>query len=114
MAEERQGMQDACFIISVAARLVGVHEQTLRYYERSGLLNPSRSKGNIRLYSRRDLERATRIKELVDELGVNLAGVEVIIRLTERMREMDEELTRLREENRRLKQRQTAIRSQKA
>lgn len=96
-------MHEACFIISVAARLVGVHEQTLRYYERSGLLNPSRSKGNIRLYSQRDLERAMRIKELIDDLGVNLAGVDVIMRLTERMREMEQEINRLREENKRLK-----------
>jgi MerR family transcriptional regulator, heat shock protein HspR len=86
----------ACFVISVAARLLGVHPQTLRYYERAGLINPSRSKGNIRLYSPRDLERAHQIKRLVEDLGVNLAGVEVIIRLTERMREMERELEELR------------------
>jgi MerR family transcriptional regulator/heat shock protein HspR len=87
----------ACFVISVAARLLGVHPQTLRYYERAGLINPSRSKGNIRLYSPRDLERAHQIKRLVEDLGVNLAGVEVIIRLTERMREMERELEELRQ-----------------
>lgn len=86
----------ACFVISVAARLLGVHPQTLRYYERAGLINPSRSKGNIRLYSERDIERAQQIKRLIEDLGVNLAGVEVIIRLTERMREMEHELEHLR------------------
>lgn len=103
MARERLSGQEACFIISVAARLVGIHEQTLRYYERSGLLRPSRSKGNIRLYSPRDIERAMWIKELIDDLGVNLAGVDVIIRLTERMKEVERELHRLHEENQRLK-----------
>lgn len=105
MAGEQQAGQEACFIISVAARLIGVHEQTLRYYERSGLLSPSRSRGNIRLYSPRDLNRAMRIKELIDDLGLNLAGVDVILRLTERMREMEQELDRLREENQRLRAR---------
>src|SRR5436305_6509864 len=77
----------ACFVISVAARLLNVHPQTLRYYERAGLIQPSRSRGNIRLYSTRDIERAQQIKRLVEDLGVNLAGVEVILRLTERLRE---------------------------
>src|SRR6266542_6507502 len=86
----------ACFVISVAARLLGVHPQTLRYYERAGLINPSRSKGNIRLYSARDIERAQHIKRLIEDLGVNLAGVDVIMRLTERMREMERELEELR------------------
>src|SRR5688500_7288336 len=86
----------ACFVISVAARLLGVHPQTLRYYERAGLIQPSRSRGNIRLYSARDIERAQQIKRLIEDLGVNLAGVEVIIRLTERMREMEQELETLR------------------
>ena len=88
----------ACFVISVAARLLGVHPQPLRYYERAGLIQPSRSRGNIRLYSARDIERAQQIKRLIEDLGVNLAGVEVILRLTERMREMEGELQRLRAE----------------
>jgi MerR family transcriptional regulator/heat shock protein HspR len=82
----------ACFVISVAARLLEVHPQTLRYYERAGLLQPSRSRGNIRLYSPADLEQARQIKRLIDDLGVNLAGVEVILRLTQRMRELEREL----------------------
>lgn len=80
---------NAAFVISVAARLVGVHEQTLRYYERAGLLEPARSKGRIRLYSLHDLERVRQIRRLTDEMGVNLAGVEVIMRLTDHIRELE-------------------------
>lgn len=82
---------DAAFVISVAARLVGVHEQTLRYYERAGLVEPARSKGRIRLYSLHDLERVRQIRRFTDDMGVNLAGVEVIIRLTDRIRELERE-----------------------
>jgi MerR family transcriptional regulator/heat shock protein HspR len=87
---------DGYFVISVAARLLNVHPQTLRYYERAGLLTPSRSAGKIRLYSATDLERARHIKRLINDLGVNLAGVDVILRLTERLRALDEENRRLR------------------
>jgi MerR family transcriptional regulator/heat shock protein HspR len=80
---------NAAFVISVAARLVGVHEQTLRYYERAGLLEPARSKGRIRLYSLHDLERVRQIRRLTDEMGVNLAGVEVIMRLTDHIRALE-------------------------
>ncbi len=85
------------YVISVAARLLEVHPQTLRYYERAGLLRPSRSKGNIRLYSQEDIDQARQIKRLIDDLGVNLAGVEVILRLTERIRRLEEELAEHRE-----------------
>jgi len=81
---------NAAFVISVAARLVGVHEQTLRYYERAGLVEPARSKGRIRLYSLYDLERVRQIRRLTDEMGVNLAGVEVIMRLTDRIHELEQ------------------------
>ncbi len=89
--------QRACLVISVAARLLNVHPQTLRYYERAGLIAPSRSKGNIRLYSPEDIQRAMQIKRLIEDLGVNLAGVEVIIRLTDKLREQERELQALRE-----------------
>lgn len=85
-----------CFVISVAAEMLSVHPQTLRYYERAGLLSPSRSRGNVRLYSQRDIERAQQIKRLIQELGVNLAGVEVIVRLSARVHELEEEVARLR------------------
>ncbi|MDP7618930.1 MAG: MerR family transcriptional regulator [Dehalococcoidia bacterium] len=77
------------YSIRVAARLVGLHVQTLRYYERSGLVSPQRSAGNVRYYSNGDVEHIRRIKSLVDELGVNLAGVEVIIRMGEQMAHME-------------------------
>ncbi len=80
------------YIISVAARLVGVQTHTLRYYERIGIIEPSRSKGNIRLYSERDVAILRRIKTLMDDLGVNLAGVEVILRMSERLLEMQREI----------------------
>ena len=99
MAPPIESAEDmACFVISVAARLLNVHPQTLRYYERAGLISPSRSRGNIRLYSTRDIERAQQIKRLIEDLGVNLAGVEVILRLTERLRDLEQENERLRTE----------------
>ena len=93
---------NAAFVISVAARLVGVHEQTLRYYERAGLVEPARSKGRIRLYSLHDLERVRQIRRLTDEMGVNLAGVEVIMRLTDRIRELEGRIDELEAEVRQL------------
>jgi MerR family transcriptional regulator/heat shock protein HspR len=80
---------EPCYVISIAARMLGVHAQTLRYYERAGMIEPSRSRGNRRLYSMEDIERLRRIKTLIDDLGVNLAGVEVIMRMGERMAEME-------------------------
>ena len=91
-------MNEPCYIISVAARIVNMHPQTLRYYERLGLIEPSRSSGKIRLYSARDVERLKLIHSYVDNLGVNLAGVEIIMNLTERMAEMEAEIKRLRAE----------------
>ena len=69
------------YVISVAAELVDMHPQTLRLYERKGLIEPSRSSGKTRLYSQRDIEHLQEIRRLTQELGVNLAGVEEIIRL---------------------------------
>lgn len=75
------------YVISVAAELVDMHPQTLRLYERKGLIEPGRSSGKTRLYSQRDIEHLREIRRLTQELGVNLAGVEEIIRLR---RELDE------------------------
>ncbi|HLH25062.1 MAG TPA: MerR family transcriptional regulator [Chloroflexota bacterium] len=97
MSSGAQHEETACFVISVAARLLNVHPQTLRYYERAGLIAPSRSKGNIRLYSPEDIQRAMQIKRLIEDLGVNLAGVEVIIRLTDKLRHQEQELQELRQ-----------------
>lgn len=83
------------YVISVAARLVGVHAQTLRYYERIGLLEPARSRGNVRLYSTRDVQQVRRIKSLMDDLGINLAGVEVIMRMSLRIAELETKIQEL-------------------
>jgi len=88
--------QEPCYIISVAAEMVGIHPQTLRHYERIGLIRPERSGGNIRLYSERDLERVRQIRRLIEDLGVNLAGVEIILNLTERIEQLQAEMNRMR------------------
>jgi MerR family transcriptional regulator/heat shock protein HspR len=77
------------YVISVAARMLGVHAQTLRYYERAGMIEPGRSRGNRRLYSVEDIEKLRRIRTLMEDLGVNLAGVEVIMRMSDRLAEME-------------------------
>lgn len=73
------------YVISVAAELVDMHPQTLRLYERKGLIEPSRSAGKTRLYSQRDIEHLQEIRRLTQELGVNLAGVEEIIKLRRKL-----------------------------
>ncbi len=75
------------FVISVAARLLEMHPQTLRKYEREGLIEPSRTTGNLRLYSDRDIKRLRQVKYLVDERRLNLAGVQLALDLTHRLRE---------------------------
>lgn len=86
-AEDTHGIdQDKpLYVISVAAELVDMHPQTLRLYERKGLIEPSRSAGKTRLYSQRNIEQLREIRRLTQELGVNLAGVEEIIRLRQRL-----------------------------
>jgi MerR family transcriptional regulator/heat shock protein HspR len=93
------------YVISIAARMVGVRTHTLRYYEKVGIVEPSRSRGNIRLYSESDIAQLRRVKALMEDLGVNLAGVEVIMRMIQRMvelqgqvQELEDELERVKEE----------------
>ncbi len=86
------------YVISIAARMLGIHTHTLRYYERIGVIEPKRSGGNIRLYSEGDIARLRRVKTLVEDMGVNLAGVEVILRLMQRMNELQNELEKLESE----------------
>jgi len=88
------------YMISVAAELVGMHPQTLRIYEAKGLVNPQRTAGNTRLYSEADLERLRLIQQLTTELGLNLAGVEHVIRLEEQLRRMQRHMERLEREMR--------------
>ena len=86
------------YVISIAARMVGVQTHTLRYYERVGIIEPHRSRGNIRLYSERDVAHLKRVKTLMDDMGVNLAGVEVIMRMVEQMLELQKQLQELESE----------------
>ncbi len=84
--------KEPVYAIGVVARMVGVHQQTLRNYERWGLVIPCRSSGGSRLYSQEDLDRIQQIREWVDDLGINLAGVEVMTRLLSRIRELEGQL----------------------
>jgi len=92
------------YVISVAARMLGVPSHTLRYYERIGIIEPSRSRGNIRLYSEREIVLLRRVKTLMDDMGVNLAGVEVIFRMMQQMAELQHDLEELESELERLRQ----------
>ena len=92
----------ALYIISVAASLAGVHAQTLRFYEKKGLVRPSRTVGRTRMYSTEDVDELARLLRLTRDLGVNLAGIEVILKMRRRMIEMQKQIedlvTYLREE----------------
>jgi len=80
------------YVISVAARMLDVQTHTLRYYERVGVIEPRRSRGNVRLYSDRDIAILQRVKALVDDMGINLPGVEVILRMMARVGDLQNEL----------------------
>jgi MerR family transcriptional regulator/heat shock protein HspR len=108
-AETNTSHDEPAFIISVAARMLGVHAQTLRYYERAGLIAPSRSRGRIRLYSQADITRIRHVQRLIDDLGVNLAGAEVIINMSARIRALEEENEELRRELQRLRDRRLPV-----
>jgi MerR family transcriptional regulator, heat shock protein HspR len=83
------------YMISVAADLVGMHPQTLRIYEQKGLVRPKRTPGNTRLYSERDLERLRLIQRLTNELRLNLAGVETVLRMQDEMDRLRRQIERL-------------------
>ena len=110
MTNERQ--DEPYYVISIAARMVGMHAQTLRGYERAGLLAPWRSRGRRRLYSDSDIARLREIHELMEHLGVNLAGVDVIFRMRNRMQEMESELEALRHDVQELRRRMPAGREE--
>jgi MerR family transcriptional regulator/heat shock protein HspR len=86
------------YVISVAARILEIQTYTLRYYEKVGIIEPHRSQGNIRLYSDRDIALLKRVKSLVDDMGVNLPGVEVILRMVQHMGELQSELEEAQQE----------------
>jgi MerR family transcriptional regulator/heat shock protein HspR len=83
------------YVISIAARIVGIETHTLRYYERLGLVQPYRSGGNIRYYSESDIEQLRHIKMLMSDLGVNPAGAEVVIRMAQKITEMQQVINNL-------------------
>ncbi|HBI23663.1 MAG: hypothetical protein A2Y48_02320 [Nitrospirae bacterium RIFCSPLOW2_12_42_9] len=89
MADERD---TPLYMIGIAAQMLSIHPQTLRLYEREGLVAPKRSQGNTRLYSHRDVEKVKLIIHMTRELGVNLAGVEVILNMRLQMEEMQHEM----------------------
>ncbi len=97
MMEESGFRDEPFFVISVAARMVGLHAQTLRHYERVGLLWPSRTVGRQRLYSMADIERIRRLRTLTEDMGVNLAGAEVALKLMARIEDLEAEVGRLTE-----------------
>lgn len=92
------------YVISIAARMVGSETHTLRYYESIGLIQPYRSKGHIRYYSEADIERLRQIKTLMSELGINLAGVEVVMRMAEKMAAMQQHIKEMESEIEKIKQ----------
>jgi len=92
---KKRPSDEPVYLISVAARLCGLHPQTLRLYERLGLIQPHRVGNSKRLYSEADIARLRRIQHLTQHLGLNLAGVEVILRLLERMEQMNQEMEQL-------------------
>ena len=86
------------YLISVVATMLDIHPQTLRQYEREGLVEPSRTQGRMRLYSQRDIERMKLILRLTRQMGVNLAGVDIVLQLKEQIDAMQEEIDQLRAE----------------
>ncbi len=87
--------EETYYAIGVVAKMFNIHQQTLRLYEREGLLKPARSQGNTRLYSEKDLERLELILNLSRDMGVNLAGVDIILTLREKMAEMRQQMNEL-------------------
>jgi len=95
---------EPCYVISVAARILGIQSHTLRYYEKKGIIEPSRSQGNTRLYSRRDIDQLRRVRTLMDDLGVNPTGAEIILRMRQHMAELLRRLEKLELEVERLRE----------
>jgi len=85
------------YLISVVASILDIHPQTLRQYEKEGLITPSRTQGRMRLYSQRDIDKIKFVLQLTRKMGINLAGVDVILKLKEQMDAMNEEIENLRE-----------------
>jgi transcriptional regulator, MerR family len=95
MKDKKTPSDEPVYLISVAARRCGLHPQTLRLYERLGLIQPHRVGNSKRLYSEADIARLRRIQRLTQQMGVNLAGVEIILRLLDRIEQMNREMSEL-------------------
>jgi len=102
--EEMQTNIRPRYVISVAAEILGTQPYTLRYYERVGIIKPARSRGNVRLYSESDIALLKRVMSLMSELGVNLAGVEVILRMSQQIMELQRVRENMQHEIERLKE----------
>jgi len=92
MATDFNDQDNPLFMISVAAKMIAVHPQTLRLYERLGLITPQRTKGKTRLYSQRDIEQLRMIRNLTRDRGVNLAGVDVILKMQNQLHQLQQEM----------------------
>ena len=92
------GYEEPVYLISVVAKVLSIHPQTLRQYEREGLVEPSRTEGRMRLYSQKDIDRIKMILRLTRDLGVNLAGVDIVLQFKEQIDELEEEIERLKKE----------------
>ncbi len=102
------------YLISIVAKILDIHPQTLRQYERENLVLPSRSNGRIRLYSQRDIDKIKLILRLTRDLGVNLAGVDIILRLKENVDEMEQDIISLRREVQKSKNNSQTVSNDKA
>ncbi len=91
------GYDEPVYLISIVASMLNIHPQTLRQYERDGLIKPSRTQGRVRLYSQRDIDKMKMILRLTRDLGVNIAGIDVILRLKEQMEQMEKEIESLKD-----------------
>ncbi len=91
------------YVISIAARMLNIQTHTLRYYEKVGIIEPSRSRGNIRLYSERNIAYLKQLKTLMNDLGINLAGAEVILRMGQHITELQHNIEELESEIKRLR-----------
>ena len=98
MVDRQFDNDEPCYVISVAAKLVSMHPQTLRYYDKIGLIRPSRTSGRMRLYSQQDVDTLRKIARLTEDLGVNLAGVEVVLNMSRHIEELQSELVSLQEQ----------------
>ena len=103
--DEIKNDNDPCYVISIASRLVGLHQQTLRNYERWGLVVPQRSPGGTRYYSVVDIERIEKIKDWIDKFGINRAGIEIITELIKEISSLENKIKYLETELSRFKTR---------